>query len=721
MNLTGSYRQKQDNNNNNINIKAPKNITKENINMGGQGSGQTPDSGSRASSAGRGISKNIVKLGHQNRLSFGSQKVIITPEKPVRKETETATATEVPILGLADAKRASKAPLAQPMVATRQKEKENTTYKIKILYRQKVKDISTDVVAKTRGLLARFFQYETSIQLLPYDPQNKSNPIVSSKDIPSEVGDFQVYVPFASVNNKTKVLKMNFRISCEIPLWKLKNIPPIKNFINQYHIYLDQTYLHTTNTAKVGGLILSHCQFTRRDAATKDLNIRINENEATITPIQLCPYTIWNDKNGSVISTKVLAVECGKENIKEVKRRLFSKLFNTSKEMELSNTRFFKFIPFTATGAITDRMIRSGIYLQNKFLTECTAITIIHLSKVDWIVPNTNKTFSEMVLSVIIEGSNNKVFTSLEMGTSDNKAHMVTTKGAVDLAKEWMDNFTKEMLEWSQKTEYWKSETGFDGPPERIDRPDRSDAHQAYANFLDQTFTPLVGKEEDNTAPKVAPSRPSYSRVVYGKLNKRENENQTQTTENTEDTSTSSLTGNSGDAMVLQKAVGTAINKMRESHTKDNEDMKKSLLDEMRALNQESTLRVSRIEESTKSYEKMLVELHNNNKAKAEEMANYEKRFAQIGKNTAHTANKVDKLSTAMKAFINVMADVFGPNNSNIKGSAERQEHLKELATFLDEEEENTTPMEIDEYGEKRKWTPSPDTEVVLGGEGIQK
>ena len=125
--------------------------------MGGQGSGRTPDSGSRASSAGRGISKNIVKLGHQNRLSFGSQKVIITPEKPVRKETETATATEVPILGLADAKRASKAPLAQPMVATRQKEKENTTYKIKILYRQKVKDTSTDAVAKTKGLMARFF------------------------------------------------------------------------------------------------------------------------------------------------------------------------------------------------------------------------------------------------------------------------------------------------------------------------------------------------------------------------------------------------------------------------------------------------------------------------------------------------------------------------------------------------------------------------------------
>ena len=85
-------------------------------------------------------------------------------------------------------------------------------------------------------------------------------------------------------------------------------ITPIKNVLNQCKIYLDQTYLYTTNNAKVGGLIFSHCQFTRRDKATKDPNKIINENEDIKIPIQLGPYTFWNGKDGPNISTKLLVV-----------------------------------------------------------------------------------------------------------------------------------------------------------------------------------------------------------------------------------------------------------------------------------------------------------------------------------------------------------------------------------------------------------------------------
>ena len=84
--------------------------------------------------------------------------------------------------------------------------------------------------------MARLFQYESLVQMLPYEHTDKSNPIVSLKDIPTEVDDFQIFVPFAHVNNKSRVLKMNFRISCEIPLWTLKMVPLIKNFLQQRQI-----------------------------------------------------------------------------------------------------------------------------------------------------------------------------------------------------------------------------------------------------------------------------------------------------------------------------------------------------------------------------------------------------------------------------------------------------------------------------------------------------
>ena len=65
---------------------------------------------------------------------------------------------------------------------------------------------------------------------------------------------------------------------------------------------------------------------------------------------------------------------------------------------------------------------------------------------------------------------------------------------------------------------FWQERTGFDYRPIRINRPIDSDANAAYANFLTQTITPMVGKEIETEGPKTPPKRASYSRVVYGNL-----------------------------------------------------------------------------------------------------------------------------------------------------------------------------------------------------------
>ena len=210
--------------------------------------------------------------------------------------------------------------------------------------------------------MARCFHFGKTLQLYPYDGSNKSNPITTSKNILSDTEVFQAYVPDASIHPKSNMLRMSFKIKSTLKLWQLKSIPRVRYYLSQYEIYLDQSYLVTFDNVKVGRLILSHPQFTRRDVATRDLNRRMNEHEDMKTPIQLSPTTIWNT-NGNKISTKVLAVECAKEHSHLVKQRLFSKLLNVPDSMQFSNTRYFKFIPFNATGTIINRVIRSGIYL----------------------------------------------------------------------------------------------------------------------------------------------------------------------------------------------------------------------------------------------------------------------------------------------------------------------------------------------------------------------
>jgi len=240
---------------------------------------------------------------------------------------------------------------------------------------------------------------------------------------------------------------------------------------------------------------MSHCQYTRRDTAANDISTRINENEDDNLPIQLTPHVLWNSKGGSKISTKLLAVECAREHIREVKKRIFKKIINVPSKILYSNTRFFNFLPFlpfTATGVITDKVIRSGIYLQNKFLSQCTSVTLINIRNPQWIVPTTSFTLREVVLTA----KNDKgttIFNTVERGDGDNKLHLTTTKYNLDDTIQWTDNFTRQMTNHNAAKSFWLQETGSPEPPSRIDRPDISDAHKAYANFLGQKVC-LIGR-----------------------------------------------------------------------------------------------------------------------------------------------------------------------------------------------------------------------------------
>ena len=171
-------------------------------------------------------------------LGSGSQGNSSTPTKEREKASSPVTPEIIPpspdaIAGLRNATPVSRPPVPRPMVTPTTEEEvvsAATTYNIIVQYRSKVRSVNTDAVGKMRGLMARLFQYESSVQLLPFDPGNTSNPIVSSKDVPAEVTEFQVFVPTAFINNKSKTLKMTFRISCNLAFWQLKAIPQIKNF-----------------------------------------------------------------------------------------------------------------------------------------------------------------------------------------------------------------------------------------------------------------------------------------------------------------------------------------------------------------------------------------------------------------------------------------------------------------------------------------------------------
>ena len=576
------------------------------------------------------------------------------------------------------------------------------TYTIRIQYRRKIESKSANAVELMKNLIARLIQYNTTVQMLPYEEKSDVNPLVSAKDIPTEVDEFKIYVPHSSIHPRSKVMRMSFRISSNMPMWKLKQVHPIRNYMDKYDIYLDQMLLTTTDNAKIGGLVMSHCQYTRRDEATQDLSRRINENETNITPIQLTPHTLWNNSGGQKISTKLLAVECARQHAREVKKRIFKKVINLPEDMEMSNTRYFNFMPFTASGAITNKVIRAGIYLQNRFLNDTTAVTMLKIKTTKWKVPNIEVTFKQAALQATADGNGSLLFTTVELGAGNNKVHLVTTKELLQDATVWADKFTTTMLEHNTSEAFWKSETGFDGPPERVGKVDVTDAHQAYANFIEQEFGKVVGKEEETTCPKMAPKKLSYSRVTYGPT-------EVCTTTSTQETATSTITSSESESFK------STVEEIKE----DNKKTKNDILQQMQDMNQSANERVQRLEQASKDSDKIFTEIFVSNKRKQDEFLQYEQRLNQISEIGQSTASKVDKLSFVFKQFLQEMAVMYNTSSVN----PPKQTRLLKIASLLDNDG-TLKSKDTDDPSTHQSETitqPLPGEENALGGRGNQK
>ena len=136
-----------------------------------------------------------------------------------------------------------------------------TTYITRVQYRIHVKS-SPNVIQLMKTIAAAMMQYNKTVQLLPFDDENKNNPLITARDIPDEVEEFSIYVPFAKVTKKG-LLFMRFKIQADMPLMKLKQLKGIKAMIERNGIYLDQTYLKSKDNIKIGGFLMSHCQYTR--------------------------------------------------------------------------------------------------------------------------------------------------------------------------------------------------------------------------------------------------------------------------------------------------------------------------------------------------------------------------------------------------------------------------------------------------------------------------
>jgi len=571
-------------------------------------------------------------------------------------------------------------------------DKLTTTYVTRVQYRKRVQS-SPNVIELMTNLAACLMQYNRSIQLVPYDDTDNSNAIITPRDIPKDVNEFAIYVPSASVS-KRNTLFMKFKITSNMSLYKLKKEKGIMNFLERCSIYLDQMYLKSSDTVKMGGFILSHCQYTRIEQAMEEMNARLNQDESLPIEIQLSPHHYWQGTGGNRVSTRVLAIECARTDTNEVRERIYRKLMQIPDRFKYGNTRDFRFIPFAATGTMTDDALRNSVMHQNSFLLGLTDVQIKKIKNFDWMVPNDVVTFRERVLEANKNSGIGKLFVNVEIANGIGKMHLTTSKSNLNEAQEWVDTFIAELEELRLDPEEWVAKTSYPEVFQRVDQRATSDAEKAYSSHLISALN-IGGSVQATMGPITAPRKNAWTqnRVLYG-TSELEKKSTIQTQEKTISTMSNTHTPQGMTAEDIKSHIAELNATSVEERKKEKEDF----LEEVRALNKSSDVRLQSLETLGEHNEEIKAEMLLSTKKCFQEINKQYSSIVEINNRMTVSETKFDKLQNTMSIFMTRMAETVNRIAPPATQETNTSMSVDDLTDFLDADE-----MDIDSVLGKRK------------------
>jgi len=612
-----------------------------------------------------------------------------TEDKEIDDPTTTVTQDDMDIqaptmqVNTNEEKLPSNAPLMKSILNEVASEEVNTTYITRILYRRKVKN-NPNVIELLKNLCACLMQYNKTVQLLPYNEHDRSNSVITPRDIPSEVDSFGIYVPYAKVN-RGNTLFMRFKIQANMPLSKIKTLKGVMSFLERCTIYLESTQLKTVDNVKIGGLLMSHCQYTCKDQANEEVSDRINDGEEVKLAIELSPHSFWYGSGGNKVSTRLLAIECSRENSNVVRERIYKKFMTIPSKHWMGNARHFRFMPFKATATLTEDAIRKGVMLQNKYLLDTAAVTLKFLSDGNWTVPGTEIQFKQMVLEAT-EESCGIIFTNVEPAGAFDRVHLVTTKKNLIIARAWVDEFLLQLKNMMEVDE-WSDLTGYKCMPRRGDQVITSDAEKEYSALMMNQLNIGPSQSEQSERHTNAPKKQAWCKAVYGV-------SETVAVANSQEGVTEETISTMSQPMMSNQSSGNAANKnsyeqfmkeVEERSKRDKEEIKGDMMSKIDALENSTNKRTGQLVSIVEESKQVVTRMIKNQEGKDAEMAQCFEGIRSLHDMSRQTISMFEKLQNTMCVFMKRTAESVNGKSNN--GEAPSKMVIEDLTEYLEDDQ----------------------------------
>ena len=354
------------------------------------------------------------------------------------------------------------------------------------------------IIPHLKVLFSRMIKEFPNLLLAPFEQGSTENMLTHDVDIPDEEEKLKIYVQGARVTYGN-CLVMNFKILSPVSFITMTKNSNFSNFMKKQNYFLNHHNLDSYDTVKVGGLINSHNQFTRRDDASKEVEARMNDGHDDKIKIQLLPY-LYVIRDEEKISTRTLAIEVAKCDVETAKDRLMDAFNTSSTKWEGTNTGAYRFFPFKASNDIPAGAIKQFAQAQNKFLHSTTGLAIYNLSNTDWKIPGKDISFKKYLLQAKHPNTGDRLIYAAERSMEENKFFLLVKQDYHNYVRDWIDGMATAIE--AQLDSNWKSLTGCDGKIRTTFR-ERNPSHAKFTHNLLQELNPQSGDEGVISPPPV--------------------------------------------------------------------------------------------------------------------------------------------------------------------------------------------------------------------------
>ena len=235
-------------------------------------------------------------------------------------------------------------------------------------------------------ILERFSK--SNIELVSFEENDFGRGIQSFDELLKYKTSWKKFAAGYHFNNKTGFIFIHVKVEMSESLYKMKRNGSFFRELKERSMFLDRQWINTVFPVRFAGLLYSHYKYTDVIQAMYHINSGIDENQEKEIQVQVVPHIMFVGKRQDKHFTKLMALECDRDDLEAAKKRLQSLFIELPHRGSEANIGRMRLMPLRADNVTDVETVIQLVKLQQQYIMNIEGIHVFNIKRLDWVLPH---------------------------------------------------------------------------------------------------------------------------------------------------------------------------------------------------------------------------------------------------------------------------------------------------------------------------------------------